>query len=122
MTTESLKKKYGILCKLSILLFISGFVLFVSAFYLMNQTDVKDSGDLGTLKSVGITVLLFAAFLTCAKSCVGCLAAKCKNKCIIVLFGCSLGSTATAIFVLGTVFASTANWLPQTVELACTPK
>ena len=101
--------------------------MFGSVAYLNSATAVASGKvtkeDLvGALKSAGTAILVICAIFTLATGVMGCLVVKCKKRCFIICYGCSLGSTSLVIFVMGCVFASTASWMPATINLACTPK
>jgi len=112
---------------LSSLLFVAGIMILGSVVFLMNSAaimagDVKSVNPGDMMKSAGSAVLVVCAILTLLTGVMGCMVVKCQHRCFIIIFGSSLGCTSMIVFIIGCIFASTANWMPMTISALCQAK
>jgi len=126
MGYESTKGKKGILCWLSILLFVAGAAILGSVVFLNSYSQWSSGGGTPSpgemIKGVSSAVLVICALVSIGVGVMGCLVTKCEHKCFIMLFGCGLGTNALIIFIVGCIFSSTATWMPNMAETLCMPK
>ncbi len=73
-------------------------------------------------QDAGATILMLCAVLSIAVAFAGCAAVKVSHRCYIMVYGCCLGSIWIAVFIVGCVFAATADAAPMITNQLCVPQ
>jgi hypothetical protein len=132
MGSESIKKKQGILCMCSGLLFLSGIIVFGMVAFLnassqlgsgiTNTEDLKNVDWTKTMSQAGSALLVICALGAIGTGVMGLLIARCQYRIFIMCYGCGLGTSAILMFGVGVAFASSASFIPDLSQAICTPK
>lgn len=64
-------------------------------------------------------ILSIAALATLMTGCIGCCVAKCRNKWVIMWYGCNLGCSSCAVIIIGVMLASASTNVPAMMAPMC---
>lgn len=112
---------------LSTLVFICGVLIIVMTVGMNTMdsalaTSVLEAPQFQMASDGGSAVLMICAIISLIVACAGCAAVKIKNRCYIMLYGFCLGGVWLAVFIVGCVFAGTAQAAPVIIQQLCVPK
>ena len=93
----------GVLSCVTLLISI---LMIVLAIRFNNSGISNDLGSMGDYANVAFIFLLSASIVAFMAACCGLLTCKCENRCIAVIFGCTLLPAALVIVVFGFMLTS----------------